>query len=223
MNFGVAFSSLSEQVYTYLRQEMNIGNLLPGAFFNMSKIAEELGISCAPLRDALKQLEFEGYITIVPRCGVRVNELQEKDIKNIYQAIGLVESFIIKEYIAAISPNIIRTLERLNEEMITYLEAQSYEKLSHTHFQFHQTYLDISDNDLLKNFVNRLKGRLNETPNLKINAEWERKKCREHSGFIDYLKQGRGDDAAKLLTEVHWCFNHQRKYIVDSYGLEMSI
>lgn len=223
MNCGLTFSSLSEQVYAYLRQEMNKGNLLPGAFFNISKIADQLGVSSAPLRDALIQLEFEGYVTIIPRCGVRVNELQEKDIKNAYQAIGLAESFIIKECIAEIRPNLISTLERLNEEMAIYLQTQSYEKLSHSHLQFHQTYLDISSNDLLKNIVNRLKGRLNETPNLKINTQWESKKCQEHSEFVDYLKQGRGDDAAKLLTEVHWSFSHQRKYIVDVYGLEKSI
>jgi len=50
-----------------------------------------------------------------------------------------------------------------------------------------------------------------------------KEKCREHSEFIDYLKQGRGDDAAKLLTEVRWCFKHQRKYLVASYGLQRSI
>ncbi len=67
MNGALKFSSLSDQVYEYLRRQMNQGDLLPGSTINIAEIANQLGISKTPLRDALIHLELEGFVTIIPR------------------------------------------------------------------------------------------------------------------------------------------------------------
>jgi len=66
--------SLREQVYDYLRIQMNEGRIRAGSFLNLNDISRELGMSRTPLRDALFQLESEGFITIFPRRGVVVND-----------------------------------------------------------------------------------------------------------------------------------------------------
>ena len=71
---------------------MNLGFLLPGSTINIGEIAKQLGISKTPLRDALIHLEMEGFVTILPRRGVRVNVFELQDVKNAYDAIGLVEA-----------------------------------------------------------------------------------------------------------------------------------
>ena len=131
MNSGLKFSSLSDQVYSYLRRQMNHGDLLPGSTINIGKIASQLGISKTPLRDALIHLELEGFVTILPRRGVRVNQLQIEDVKNAYDAIGLVESFIILECIDKITSTHIKKLEVLNDKMIKDIEKNNFSKLSH--------------------------------------------------------------------------------------------
>ncbi|HEY69150.1 MAG TPA: GntR family transcriptional regulator, partial [Anaerolineae bacterium] len=55
--------SLREQVYDYLRHAMNRGELAPGAALNLNQISRKLGVSRTPLRDALLQLEIEGFVT----------------------------------------------------------------------------------------------------------------------------------------------------------------
>ena len=84
--------SLKEQVYDYLRVQMNEGRLRPGAFLNLNDISRELGMSRTPLRDALFQLESEGFVTIFPRRGVVVNTLTLEKIRNIYEILGALES-----------------------------------------------------------------------------------------------------------------------------------
>ena len=84
--------SLKEQVYDYLRVQMNEGRLRPGAFLNLNDISRELGMSRTPLRDALFQLESEGFVTIFPRRGVVVNSLTLEKIRNIYEILGALES-----------------------------------------------------------------------------------------------------------------------------------
>ena len=52
----ISLKSLREQVYDYLREAMNTGDLVPGSFMNLGEISARLGISKTPLRDALLQL-----------------------------------------------------------------------------------------------------------------------------------------------------------------------
>ena len=66
MNGTLKYVSLSEQVYNYLRMQMNQGEILPGSTINIGEIATQLGISKTPLRDALMQLELEGRVSRLP-------------------------------------------------------------------------------------------------------------------------------------------------------------
>lgn len=58
--------SLKEQVYEYLRSQMEKGKIRPGSTINMDETSRKLGVSKTPLRDALLQLEMEGFISILP-------------------------------------------------------------------------------------------------------------------------------------------------------------
>ena len=218
MNSGLKFSSLSDQVYTYLRRQMNQGDLLPGSTINIGEIANQLGISKTPLRDALIHLELEGFVTILPRRGVRVNQLQIEDVKNAYDAIGLVESFIIVESIDKITSAHIKKLESLNNKMIKDIEKNSFSDLFKTNLEFHNIYLDISDNELLKKFIFPIKHRLYDFPRQNYIPEWEMRNCQEHKQFIESLKAGNAVDAATILKETHWSFEVQKDFIYAFYG-----
>ena len=64
--------SLREQIYEYLREEMGSGKLISGSSINLTAISDELGVSKTPLRDALIQLEAEGFVSILPRRGIQL-------------------------------------------------------------------------------------------------------------------------------------------------------
>ncbi len=57
--------SLKDQVYEYLREQLHKGKIKPGSVINMDGTSRKLGISKTPLRDALIQLEMEGFVTIL--------------------------------------------------------------------------------------------------------------------------------------------------------------
>ena len=218
MNDGLKFSSLSDQVYEYLRRQMNQGDLLPGSTINIGEIANQLGISKTPLRDALIHLELEGFVTIIPRRGVSVNELKIEDVKNAYDAVGLVESFIIAECIDNITPNHIKKLETLNAKMISDIEKNNFTQLFKTNLEFHNIYLNTSDNELLKKFVHPIKHRLYDFPRQNYIPKWEMRNCEEHAQFIECLKAGNSAEASSLLKDKHWSFDYQKDFIYAFYG-----
>ncbi|MBU0463102.1 MAG: GntR family transcriptional regulator, partial [Proteobacteria bacterium] len=205
--------SLREQVYTYLRKQMNLGVLLPGSTINIGEIASQLGISKTPLRDALIHLEVEGFVTILPRRGVCVNVLELRDVRNAYNAIGMVEASIVMNCFDRIEPSHILKLEQLNEIIILDIEKNDFTRLFNTNVEFHDVYLDISKNELIKKFILPIKQRLYDFPRQNYIKEWEIKNCEEHQQFIDCLKQGKPEKAAKVLKDVHWSFEYQKNFI----------
>ena len=212
--------SLREQVYAYLRQQMSLGVLIPGSTINIGEIASQLGISKTPLRDALIHLEVEGFVTILPRRGVCVNVLTLGDVKNAYTAMGMVEASIVMDCFDRIDPSHISKLEKLNETMIQDVEKNYYERLFNTNVEFHNVYLDISNNDLIKKFILPTKQRLYDFPRQNYIKEWEIKNCEEHQQFIECLKKGKPEKAAKVLKDVHWSFEYQKKFIKKFYNMK---
>ena len=220
MDEKLEFSSLSDQVYSYLRRQMNQGTMLPGSTIHIGDIANQLGISKTPLRDALIQLECEGYVEILPRKGVRVNKLHIHDVKNAYEAIGLVEAFIVTSCIDKITPRHIEELEELNETIISDIKKEDFSRLFSTNLQFHNVYLEISDNEPLKKFILPIKHRLYDFPRQNYISEWELNNCEEHRQFINRLKQGDGEAAARILKDEHWSFEYQQAFIYSFYGVD---
>jgi len=217
MNGALKFSSLSDQVYDYLRRQMNKGELIPGSTINIGEIAKQLGISKTPLRDALIHLELEGFVSILPRRGVQVNELTITDVKNAYDAIGLVESFIVTTCIDKITPAHIQQLEELNMQMIEDIQAGDFSDIFEKNLEFHNVYIEVSDNAMLKKFIMPIKHRLYDFPRQNYIKEWELRNSEEHAQVIEFLKQGNGIEAGAILKDKHWCFEIQEDFIYTFY------
>lgn len=212
------YSSLSEHVYLHLRRQMNSGDLTPGSTINIGEIAKQLGISKTPLRDALIHLECEGFVTILPRRGVLVNKLTIDDVRKAYDTIGLIESFIIRESIDKVTSAHIDRLEEINGKMNDEIMAGDFTNLFESNLEFHNTYLEISDNEMLKKFILPIKHRLYDFPRQNYIPEWEIRNGNEHSQFIECLKKGDGDSAAKVLQDIHWSFEVQKEFIYKFYN-----
>ena len=75
-----------------MRQRIFRRELEPGSWIDELKIAEEFGISRTPLREALKVLAAEGLVTMKVRRGAYVTEMSEKDLRDVYHLLSLLES-----------------------------------------------------------------------------------------------------------------------------------
>ncbi len=217
MSQTLKYASLSEHVYRYLRRQMNNGTLTPGSTINIGEIAKQLGISKTPLRDSLIHLECEGFVTILPRKGVLVNKLSMDDVEKAYDSIGLIEAYIVKESIEKITPTCIQELEKLNQKMTAEILAGDFTNLFESNLEFHNTFLKVSDNEMLKRFILPIKHRLYDFPRHNFIAEWELRNGKEHAKLIECLKNKDGDGAARILREEHWSFSFQKKFIHAFY------
>jgi len=209
--------SLKEQVYDYLRGQINKKKLKPGSAINMDAFSKKLGISKTPLRDALIQLEMEGFVTILPRRGIYVNSLTRQDIRNYYQVIGALESSALIHSAAASRTEDISRMEKLNQEMRDALDRENYDLFFRKNLDFHNTFVQLSQNEILGTILHTLKKRLYDFPRReKWIKEWELSSVEEHQKIISLIKRKKVVEAAEFIRDVHWSFTVQEKFI-DKY------
>jgi len=175
---------LREQVYAYLRNEMHIGRLLPGEFINLSEISEKLGISKTPLRDAIIRMESHGFVTILPRRGVLVNKLTVQDVKNILGVLGALESSVIESVFDKLGPAHTDEMARINEEMTAAIRSEDTASYYQLNIAFHDVFLGLSENTIMKDIITPLKQRLYDFPRRPYIKEWELINCSEHQQLI---------------------------------------
>jgi len=210
--------SLKEQVYDFLREQMRRGEILPGSVIDMEETSKKLGVSRTPLRDALLQLESEDFVAILPRRKVVVNVLTVEDIKNYYEIIGALESIAIIKAFDRMSQKDIDYMEQMNREMKQAIEANDFDLYYEKNLNFHSVYLDLCGNEKLIRIVNTLKKRLYDFPRRQgFVKEWEEASIKEHARLIQLLREGKKEEAARFMRDVHWSYEVQQKYIVEYY------
>jgi len=214
----ITIKSLKEQVYEYLREELRTGMILPGSVINLDETSRKLGVSRTPLRDALLQLEMEGFVTIHARRGVVVNSLSLQDINDFYEVIGALESTALSHAFSKIGGPEIRTMENLIEGMKGALRADDFDHYYDKNLALHDVYLSLCGNERLVRIVNTMKKRLYDFPRKRgFVKEWEQASIIEHSELLDLIRQKKASEAAAYVRDVHWSFKIQKKYIVAYY------
>jgi DNA-binding GntR family transcriptional regulator len=209
--------SLREQVYRHLREEMHKGALPPGESINLNRIGQELGVSKTPLRDAFIRLESEGFVTILPRRGIRVNELALNDIKESLEIVGALEGAVIASVFDNLDTRHLTEMEKLNSEMIAAVSQGDFDSYYSLNLSFHDVYLRLSDNESLQHMITPIKQRLYDFPRRAYIKEWELINCNEHRLFMDSISRGDRKKAVRIMRDSHWSFEVHERFIRRFY------
>ncbi|MGI6038371.1 MAG: GntR family transcriptional regulator [Limnochordia bacterium] len=87
--------SLKDQVYHWLRQRIITWDLRPGELLSEKMVADELGLSRTPVREALQRLQQQGLVKVIPRRGVVVSDISIADLREIFQLREAIESYAV--------------------------------------------------------------------------------------------------------------------------------
>lgn len=136
--------ALYEEVAEQLRQRIFRRELEPGSWIDELKIAEEFGISRTPLREALKVLAAEGLVTMKVRRGAYVTEMSEKDLRDVYHLLSLLESDAARVVAERATEAQLNTLQDLHAELEAAVADR--EKFFAINERFHMHLLEMADN-----------------------------------------------------------------------------
>jgi DNA-binding GntR family transcriptional regulator len=141
---SLAPRALYEEVAELLRQRIFARELEPGSWIDELRIAENLGISRTPLREALKVLAAEGLVTMKVRRGAYVTEVNEKDLSDVYHLLALLESDAAGVVAQRASDAELQALAELHQSLEKSQEDR--EAFFRLNEQFHQRLLQLADN-----------------------------------------------------------------------------
>ena len=136
--------ALYQEVAEQLRQRIFNRALEPGSWIDELKIAEEFGISRTPLREALKVLAAEGLVTMKVRRGAYVTEMSDKDLRDVYHLLGLLESDAAAVVAAQASAAQRQSLQDLHAELEGAIDER--ERFFAVNERFHMRLLELADN-----------------------------------------------------------------------------
>jgi DNA-binding GntR family transcriptional regulator len=111
------FRSKNEQIYGHLRSAIIEGQFAPGAPLVIDTLAAELGVSHIPIREALRQLEADGFVVIEPYIGAKVTELHAGSIREIFDILEAMEVISGRAACQALSDEAMAHLSSLVAEM----------------------------------------------------------------------------------------------------------
>jgi DNA-binding GntR family transcriptional regulator len=121
--FSMAANTSSDEIYAVLRQQMLEGKLRPGTRLQQNEFAEQLGLSRVPLREAIRKLEGERLVAVVPRKGVTVPDLTDDDIRDLYIIRIELEPRAFRRAVEVITAEQIAELAAKTERLAALLDS----------------------------------------------------------------------------------------------------
>jgi DNA-binding GntR family transcriptional regulator len=193
--------SLREATLAAIRQAILGGDLPPGQRLVESAIAKQLGISRAPVREALRQLETEGLVVSEPHRGTFIAELSAADLWEIYTLRAALEGLAVRLVTEQASSETAAHLQKAVDDMARAAGKGELEHLAVLDMAFHETVCRASGHSRLLGIWRRMTAQVLTVIDLRdtlyLTAE---EVVRWHAQVVEHIKNGRADEAAQTLA-----------------------
>jgi DNA-binding GntR family transcriptional regulator len=199
--------SLHGEILSRLRDYVVEGNIAEGGRVPERQLCELFGISRTPLREALKVLAAEGLIDLLPNRGARVRQLSRRDLEELFEVMGGLESLAGRLACESITDEEIAEIERLHYEMYGYYLHRDMHNYFQANQRIHEKIVDAARNETLRATYANFAGRIRR---VRYSANFARKRqrwgeaMREHEAILDALRRRAGSELSDIL------FHHLR-------------
>lgn len=197
-----AYRPLRDIVSDVLRQAIKDGGLKPGERLMEIQLAEELGVSRTPIREAIRKLEQEGFVVMVPRRGTYVADISLKDISQVFEIRGALEELAAGLAAERITAEELDGLKRIVADIDEYMANDDFEKIVDADVRFHDILYQASRNQRLVDILQNLREQMLRFRSISMHypgrlaATWE-----EHRQMVESIAGHNGAMARKVAKK----------------------
>ncbi len=198
-----AYKPLREIVSDALRQAIRDGILPPGERLMEIPLAEELGVSRTPIREAIRILEQEGLIVMIPRRGTYVADMSLKDVTEVFELRSILEELAAELAAERITNEEIEALEQHLVEIGNYMNENNLDKVVQADILFHEILYKASRNDRLVEMIHNLREQtlrfrtLSMSQTGRLAKTWD-----EHRQLVEAISD-RDVERARHIARIH--------------------
>lgn len=182
---------LSEDIAESIKTAIIKGKFKPGEKISEGELAESMGISRTPLREAFRKLENEGFIQIIPRKGTVVTGIDAEEAINLYEIKSTLEGLAARLAASNMKEKDIDKLEKINDELKELIDKNDLESFYRVHTRFHEGFVRLCGNKRLIQMISNLNDHFNRfgiisltLPGQFENAIWQ------HTQIIESFRSG---------------------------------
>ena len=196
---------LRDVVFNTLRAAILKGELKPGERLMEIALADKLGVSRTPIREAIRKLELEGLVVMAPRKGAKVASITERDLNDVLEVRKGMEVQLDK-------------LDEIDRKFQAQIEAGHLTELAELAVEFHDTIYKATNNQRLVQLLNNLREQM-----YRYRVEYlkdiavRRTLADEHRSICEALRAG---DETKALDYIRIHIDNQQKAIIRSLNQE---
>jgi len=157
MTDRITSQALYMQVADRLREQIYQNELAPGDAIDEMALCERFGISRTPLREALKVLDSEGLIELIPRRGSFVRRMDIEELNELFPVMVVLEGLCAREAVENCATEDLQRLEKMHEKLESFAGQSDVDAYYEQNFVFHQAIQDLSGNKWLQRVIGDLR------------------------------------------------------------------
>lgn len=191
---------LRDVVFNTLRQAILRGELKPGERLMEIQLANKLGVSRTPIREAIRKLELEGLVLMIPRKGAEVAEITEKNMLDVLEVRKALEELSVQLACDRISKGQIEELKVAAKEFQQVLKSGDVTRIAEADVKFHDIIFAATDNQRLISLLNNLREQM-----YRFRVEYlKQKDCypklmEEHELIIEMIEKRKKKEASEII------------------------
>ncbi len=200
-NIGSSHRPLRDVVCDAIRDQIINGEHEPGSRLVEDRLADGLGVSRNPVREALRVLEAEGFVSMIPRRGAVVATLTQEEVNDIFEVRRALEALAARLAARRATPTQLKSLRKVLADADLAVTNGDAARITQLNSRFHEMVLDLAGNGYLKDVMLPLRGRTQWIFSLTAGARG-RHSLREHGELVEAIVDG-DEDRAGRLAEAH--------------------
>ncbi len=212
------FLPLRDVVFNTLRQAILTGELKPGERLMEIHLANRLGVSRTPIREAIRKLELEGLVTMIPRRGAEVAQITEKSLRDVLEVRRALDALCVELACDRINEEELQALSEACDAFEAATKTKDPKKIAQADVAFHDIIVKATNNSRLVQLVNNLSEQMYRYRFEYIKDEnCHEQLTKEHQILFESLKCKDKETAAKT-AKLH--IDNQENSIIEQIRLE---
>ena len=213
-----AYKPLREVVSETLRQAIRDGIFKPGERLMEIPLSEELGVSRTPIREAIRKLELEGFVIMIPRRGTYVADISLKDISQVFEIRSALEELAGALAAERITAEEVEYLERMLVEIGTYIEKKDMDRIVEADVNFHEVLYKASRNERLVEIIHNLREQTLRFRTVSMNQPGRLAKTWEEHRLLVEAIADRDANKARKIARLH--MEHSEQALLTGMNID---
>lgn len=213
--------SLAERVYDTLKRFIIEQRLNPGSKLSVPRLAEQLGVSRTPVKEAVDRLAQEGLVTILPKRGAFVAILRQRDVEEIYEMREVLEGLASRLAAKRADPEFLRSLRLIHQRGEAAVQHSDLAAHTHIDLEFHRLIRERAENRRLIRALETLQQQIRIVFKTSATIPGRMQKAiAEHREILQALERGDPEEAERATrNHVRWIREAVVRFMAERGGL----